>query len=127
MKIGELAKRLGLNPKTLRYWEEIGLLPPPGRNASGYRTYTEEHLKLCEFILKAKSVGFKLEDIKEIISLKFSGRTPCGCVEEKIKEKIEEIDRLIDELQSQRRMLEELLKERREVPASVCPIIESIG
>ena len=127
MRIGELAKRLGLNPKTLRYWEEIGLLPPPLRNSSGYRIYTEEHLKLCEFILKAKSVGFKLEEIKEIISLRSSGRTPCGCVEERIREKIQEIDRLIEELLSRRKLLEGLLKERREVPASVCPIIESIG
>jgi len=127
MRIGEVARKLKLNPKTLRYWEEIGLLPPPQRNGSGYRVYTEEHLKLCEFILKAKAVGFKLEDIKEIISLKFSGRTPCGCVEEKIREKIREIENLIDELSSQKRLLEDLLKERREVPASVCPIIESIG
>ncbi len=127
MRIGELAKKLGINPKTLRYWEEIGLLPSPLRNSSGYRVYTEEHLKLCEFILKAKSVGFKLEEIREIISLRFSGRTPCGCVEERIREKIEEIDRLIEELRSQRKLLESLLRERREVPASVCPIIESIG
>ena len=127
MRIGELAKKLGINPKTLRYWEEIGLLPSPLRNSSGYRVYTEEHLKLCEFILKAKSVGFKLEEIREIISLRSSGRTPCGCVEERIKEKIEEIDRLIEELRSQRKLLEGLLRERREVPASVCPIIESIG
>ncbi len=127
MRIGELAKKLGINPKTLRYWEEIGLLPSPLRNSSGYRVYTEEHLKLCEFILKAKSVGFKLEEIREIISLRSSGRTPCGCVEERIREKIEEIDRLIEELRSQRKLLESLLRERREVPASVCPIIESIG
>ena len=127
MRIGELAKRLGINPKTLRYWEEIGLLPPPLRNSSGYRIYTEEHLKLCEFILKAKSVGFKLEEIKEIISLKLSGEAPCGCVEDRIREKIEEIDKLIEELRSRRRLLESLLRERREVPASVCPIIESIG
>ena len=127
MRIGELARRLGINPKTLRYWEEIGLLPPPLRNSSGYRIYTEEHLKLCKFILKAKSVGFKLEEIKEIISLKLSGEAPCGCVEDRIREKIEEIDRLIEELRSRKRLLESLLKERREVPASVCPIIESIG
>ena len=126
MRIGELARRLGLNPKTLRYWEEIGLLPPPGRNGSGYRVYTEEHLRLCEFIVKAKSVGFSLDEIKEILFLKFSGKTPCGCVEERIKEKIGEIDRLIEGLQAQRKILEELLRERREVPASVCPIIESI-
>jgi len=96
-------------------------------NLELYRVYGEEHLRICEFILKAKSVGFRLEEIKEILSLGLSGVTPCGCVEEKIKEKIEEIDRLMDELKARKESLERLLKERREVPASLCPIIESIG
>ena len=125
MRIGELARKLGVNPKTLRYWEEIGLLPAPNRNSSGYRVYTEEHLKLCEFILKAKSIGFKLEEIREVISLWSSGKIPCGCVEKRIKEKIQEIERLIEELQSRKKLLEELLKSRREQSASICPIIES--
>ncbi len=127
MRIGDLARRLGLNPKTLRYWEEVGLIPPPERDRSGYRNYTEDHLKICEFIIKAKSVGFKLEDIKEILRISMSGETPCGCVEEKIRKKIEEIDKLIEELRSQKKLLEELIKEGRKAPAVVCPIIESIG
>ncbi len=126
MRIGELAEKLRLNPKTLRYWEEIGLIPPPRRNSSGYRIYGEEHLKICRFILKAKSVGFRLEEIREILSLRFSGREPCGCVEGKIREKIEEIDRLMEELSARRRLLEKLLRERREIPSSLCPIIESV-
>jgi len=92
-----LAERLGINPKTIRYWEE-----------------------------KAKSAGFKLDEIKEIISLKLSGIKPCECVEERIKKKIEEIDKLIEELISKKRLLKNLLNERRKATASVCPIIESI-
>ncbi len=126
MRIGELAEKLRLNPKTLRYWEEIGLIPPPRRNSSGYRIYGEEHLKICRFILKAKSVGFRLEEIREILSLRFSGREPCGCVEGKIREKIEEIDRFMEELSARRRLLEKLLRERREILSSLCPIIESV-
>jgi len=127
MKIGELAKKLGLNPKTLRYWEEIGLLPPPPRDSSGFRNYTEEHLKLCEFILKAKKLGFSLEEIKEIIDLRLSGETPCGCVREKLKEKIERIEELIEELSRQRELLESLLKRQGTAGGELCPIIESIG
>ena len=127
MRIGEVAKRLKINPKTLRYWEEIGLIPSPERDSSGYRVYTEEHIKLCEFILKAKSVGFKLEEIKEIISLIYSGNVPCKCVEEKIRKKIEEIDKIIEELKSRKRILEKLLCERKNTSANFCPIIESVS
>ena len=127
MRIGELAKKLNVNPKTLRYWEEIGLLPPPKRDSSGYRVYTEEHLRLCQFILKAKAVGFKLDEIKEIISLIYSGTSPCKCVEEKIRKKIQEIDELIEELKLRKNILQEILKKRSNTPAYFCPIIESIS
>ncbi len=126
MRIGELAKKTGVNPKTLRYWEEIGLLPSPKRNSLGYRIYSNEHIQICEFIIKAKSLGFKLNEIKDILYLKFSGIEPCGCVQDKIKEKIKNIESMIEELEKKKELLEELLSRRRESPAFVCPIIESI-
>ncbi len=125
MRIGELAKRTGVSPKTLRYWEEIGLLPRPPRNSSGYRDYPEEYVDLCRFILRAKAFGFKLSEIKEIIDIKLSGGRPCVCVTEKIKRKIEEIERRVEELRRRRRLLESLLKGGGEGEAFVCPIIES--
>ncbi len=64
MRIGALARKLGINPKTLRYWEEIGLLPPPKRTPSGYRDYSEEHLEICGFILKAKGGRLQLRGDK---------------------------------------------------------------
>ena len=53
--IGELGKRFGLNPRTIRYYERIGILPKAGRTESGYRIYSDETIKRLEFILKAKS------------------------------------------------------------------------
>ncbi len=125
MRIGELARRTGINPKTLRYWEEIGLLPRPPRNSSGYRDYGEEYVDLCRFIVRAKELGFSLKDIKEIISLKLSGREPCGCVKEKIVKKVKEIDRMIEELERRKRILLSLLEGEPKERAPVCPIIES--
>ncbi len=125
MRIGDLAKKTGVNPKTLRYWEEIGLLPRPPRNISGYRDYGEEYVDLCRFILKAKSLGFKLDEIREILEIRFSGEEPCGCVVDKIREKIDQIDRLIEDLKRRRDLLESLLSRRRSGTAPVCPIIES--
>ncbi len=125
MRIGELANKVGVNPKTLRYWEEIGLIPEPPRNSSGYRDYPEEYVNLCRFILKAKRLGFKLSEIKEILDLRLSGREPCGCVREKIRKKVEEIDSIIEELKRRKALLLSLIEKERREPAPVCPIIES--
>ncbi len=79
-------------------------------------------------ILKVKEVGFSLEEIRDILSIKLSGETPCGCVREKIIRKVEEIEKLIEDLQSRKRLLMDLIrKEGHGAPAVVCPIIESIG
>ncbi len=118
MRISEIARILGVNPKTLRYWEEIGLLPPPERDENGYRIYSEKHIKLCKFILKAKRVGFTLREIKEIIQAKESGNV-CGCVREKIKKKIEELER--------RKAILESLLAGSPSEGEICPIIESVA
>jgi len=67
-KIGELAKRFGVNVRTLRYYEEIGLLPA-ARLESGYRTYSEADAQRLRFVLKAKRAGFSLEEIYTILRL----------------------------------------------------------
>ncbi len=127
MRVGELAGRLGLNPKTLRYWEQVGVLPEPPRDSSGYRDYTEDHLRICEFILKAKSIGLSLKEIRDILEMTLSGEPPCACVREKIKRRIEDIDRLIDSLQAERKRLEELLGSSfGQDGSSICPIIDSL-
>ncbi len=81
---------------------------------------------MCEFILKAKKLGFSLEEIKEILHLRFSGERPCGCVREKLKEKIENIEKLIAELEARKKLLEELLYQDQEGQGRFCPLIESI-
>jgi DNA-binding transcriptional MerR regulator len=127
VRIGELARITGISPKTIRYWEEIGVIPHPPRNASGYRIYTPQYVELLSFVLKAKSLGFSLGEIKEIVQIRLSGNEPCQKVVEKISEKIEEIEREIRILNEKKKALEELLKDRRAEPACVCPIIESTG
>src|SRR5438128_2132952 len=69
LKIGDLAKRFGLNVRTLRYYEAIGLLPAPARTESGYRLYSEEDARRLGFVLQAKRVGFSLEEIRRIVQL----------------------------------------------------------
>lgn len=64
MKILQFEKKSGLPRDTIRYYEEIGLLPAPNRGANGYRIYTNEHLAILRFILQGKAIGFSLKEIK---------------------------------------------------------------
>lgn len=78
--IGELAKRAGVSAPTIRYYEEIGLLPAPSRSTTGYRRYPEQALDEVRFIRKAQALGFSLDEIGEILKLSRSGKAPCSHV-----------------------------------------------
>jgi DNA-binding transcriptional MerR regulator len=80
MQIGEAGKRAGVSPPTIRYYEEIGLLPKPARSGAGYRRYTDDTVEELRFIRKAQAIGFSLDEIREILQLSRSGETPCGHV-----------------------------------------------
>lgn len=93
--IGDLAKEFGLNPGTIRYYETIGILPKARRTESRYRIYTDGTIERLEFILKAKTLGLKLDEIKEIIQPYEKGEVPCECTREFIKNKVEDIEEKI--------------------------------
>src|SRR5438067_2963498 len=78
--IGRLAKLSGVKPDTIRFYERSGLLPKPLRTASGYRVYDDAALKQVRFIRKAQSLGFSLDEIRRIMSLRGQGRETCRCV-----------------------------------------------
>ena len=80
MQIGELAGRAGLNPKTIRYYETIGLLPPPKRTAAGYRQYDDTTVSLLQFVQRAKQLGLSLTEIRTILALHGRGEQPCDHV-----------------------------------------------
>ncbi len=77
MQIGHLAKRVGVNVQTVRFYEREGLLPKPQRTESGYRVYGEDDLRRLQFIRQAKALGFSLEEIKEFLRMRSRGQCPC--------------------------------------------------
>src|SRR5258708_32647874 len=81
MRIGELAARFGLNPKTIRYYEEIGLLKRAGRSESGYRLYGKPDVERLGFIRRAKTLSLSLDEIRDILSAQEEGSPPSvhGC------------------------------------------------
>ena len=80
MQISEAAKRAGVAPPTIRYYEEIGLLPKPSRSAAGYRRYSDSMVEQLQFIRKAQLIGFSLSEIQQILQLSRAGQKPCGHV-----------------------------------------------
>lgn len=127
MRIGELATELGLNPKTIRYYEEIGLLPTPQRTPVGYRLYDATDRERLQFIGKAKAIGLTLEEIREILMLQRDGEQPCAHVLVLLDQKLATVDAQLRTLTEFRRDLVDLREEAAETmsgDACVCGIIE---
>lgn len=129
LTIGELAAKTGLNPKTIRYYESIGLLPPPRRTPSGYRLYGPEDIGRLEFIRKARAVGLRLAEVREVLALQQAGQAPCDRVLALLDAKLAALDRQIGDLLRLRRRL---LGLRRKAPKAagrgcICGIIEAAG
>jgi DNA-binding transcriptional MerR regulator len=100
LTIGELAGELQLNPKTIRYYEDVGLLPEPRRSESGYRLYSRYEVERLRLIKRAKLLGLSLAEIKELVAYAIDGR--CGIMEDRlfslVKAKLNEIDQKIEDL-----------------------------
>jgi MerR family Zn(II)-responsive transcriptional regulator of zntA len=133
MRVGELAAHFGLNPKTIRYYEEIGLLPRAGRSDSGYRLYDERDVERLGFIRRAKTLGLSLDEIRDILAVQQEGAPPCDQVLSLIDTKISAIDRRMAELATFRAELASLQAtwtnedervRQAATSACICPIIE---
>lgn len=127
--IGKVAKQTGLNPRTIRYYETLGLLPAPLRSESRYRVYTPQTVELLRFIKKAKTLGFTLTEIREIIALRQRGDLPCPHVHTLLIDRVQTLARQIKDLTVLRDELKGLAKKsasvpRRAQPTVVCPHIE---
>lgn len=127
LKVGELAKRAGVNPQTIHYYERRGLLREPPRTASNYRAYPDDAVVRVRFIKHAQELGFSLEDIKELLTLRAEPGARCSDVLEKVQAKNREIEAKIASLERMRAALAGLMDEcRGTLPISECPILESL-
>lgn len=107
LKTGELAEQAGVNVHTVRYYESRGLLPKPPRTASGYRAYGPEHVAHLRFIKRAQNLGFTLEEIHELFSLRVVPGAGAD-VRARTAEKVQEIDARIHDLKRIRQKLIDL-------------------
>lgn len=129
MRIGELAARLAINPKTIRYYEGIGLLPEPERTASGYRLYDEDAVERLTFIKTAQRLGITLDEIREILALRERGDQPCDYVRTVLRREVTEIDQRLAELTALRDQLvaiDDLANKLPESRPGACRLIDHI-
>lgn len=108
MQIKTFAQQANLSPKTIRYYEEIGLLPSPNRLTNGYRDYDDADVARARFVAGARRLEFSLDDIQEILDLRDRREAPCRVVLNLFEEKANEISRRIAELQRMEAELREL-------------------
>jgi len=108
MLIKEFAQLTSLSPKTVRYYEEIGLLPPANRLNNGYRDYDERDVDRARFVAGARSLDFSLDDIEEILALREQREAPCRVVLDLLQDRAAEISQRIAALQRMEAELREL-------------------
>ena len=125
MKIGVLAKRSGLPVKTLRYYEELGLLPAVGRSEGGYRLFAEESLRRLKFIRRLKTLGLSLDDIQGCLAVHDAGQLPCDDIQQQLQRQIDLVDEGLRELRQFRTELQDLLENWQSDPVPntrvICP------
>lgn len=127
LKIGEVAKRTGIGIETLRFYERSGLLSRPARTEGGYRLYDTEVLDTLDFIKRAQTLGFTLDEIKRIIAESRAGQSPCAEVREVVRQRLAELDQRLAQMQRYRDELAETLNdwdERGDAEGHFCGLIE---
>ena len=127
LTIGRLARAVGVNLETIRYYERRGLLPKPPRSGSGYRLFPAETKRRLRFIRRAQELGFSLGEIRELLSLRLAPAAKSADVRRRAQAKITDIEAKIRSLQSMKKALRELTQTCSGCgPVRDCPILESV-
>ena len=127
MNIGTVAKRSGVAAKTIRYYESIGLIPSAGRSTNGYRVYTAADVETLRFISQARSLGFAVKDVANLLTLWHDRGRASADVKALAKDHITEIDAKIAELESIRETLVTLVERCHGDDRPDCPILDSLA
>ena len=130
-QIREVSAKAGVPPKTMRYYEQVGLLPPARRAPNGYRIYADADVERLQFIRSARSLDFTLDEIAEILAFRDRGMPPCKYVMNVLRHQIDEIEGRILALQRIKDELKNLYDAGRHMPEDalmrtcVCHLIQA--
>ena len=126
MNIGEVADRSGLPPKTIRYYEDIGLVRPL-RHGNGYRAFREQDLHKLAFLGRARALGFSIEDCRVLLGLYEDGSRESAQVKAVAEEHLVAIDEKIRQLQTMRETLSQLVRACHGDHRPDCPILSDLA
>ena len=127
LKIGDLSKATDTKVETIRYYEQIGVLPTPGRTDGNFRTYAPEHLNRLSFVRRARDLGFTLDQVRELLDLSDQKHRSCNAVLVMAREHLAEVDRKIAGLKALRTELNSIINQCGCGTIADCRIIEALA
>lgn len=127
MKINELAERTGLTSKTIRYYEDISLLPEARRSPNGYRDYGESDIERMVFIRRCRELQIPLDELKVLVRLQMNKKAPCAKIDQTVQNHLEKIRNRIQELVRLEASLNELAQCCRYDTVSECRIVRKLS
>ena len=124
LTIGRLATAAGVNLETVRYYERIGLMPPPDRTPGGHRSYRPEHRARLAFIRRARELGFSLDDARTLLALAEPGRQTCAEVKAIAADHLDDVRAKIADLTRLAAVLDEAVRQCGDGDVPQCPVIQ---
>jgi len=127
LTIGKVAKLANVNIQTLRYYERREILKPVARRESGYRLYDNEAARTVKFIKRAQNLGFSLEEIQDLLSMRPDRKSKCSEIRRRAVLTLQEVEKKLAKLQRMQRTLKRLIRDcgDRKVQAK-CPVLASL-
>ncbi|MBY0295439.1 MAG: helix-turn-helix domain-containing protein [Methylobacterium sp.] len=126
LAIGALSQRTGVNIETVRYYERIGLLPPPARSEGGHRLYGGGHLMRLNFVRRARDLGFTLDEIRALLELAEKRDRPCAEAREVATGHLSDVRAKIADLRTMEHVLADMVSRCNEDTTPDCPLIEAL-
>lgn len=123
----ELARRTGCNLETIRYYEKTGMMPDPPRTASGYRVYDDGHVSRLHFILRARDLGFSIEQIRGLLDLVDGGTQTCAEVKERTERHLADVRAKIADLKRIEKVLAATAAHCCGEDVPECPVLEALA
>lgn len=127
LSIGEMARATGTKVETIRYYERIGLLPPPARTDGNYRAYARHHLERLSFIRRGRDLGFSLDAVRELLRLSDDPERPCAEVDHIARTHLAEVERKLADLTTLHGELRRHIDQCRHGTVANCRIIEALA
>ena len=127
LTIGKLAAAAGVHLETVRYYERIGLMPRPGRTASGYRSYGAEHVRRLSFIRRSRDLGFGIKEVEALLALAEPSHASCAEVQALTMAHLREVRAKIADLRRLERILARTVEQCSGKATPACPVVDMLN